>query len=251
MPLLQIYVCAVGRFRLLYPQTNILNGIPAAASSHFAISSAARIVSAMAHLPLAPWLEPRVAREWFLGCAAPYINISFRTQIKVRFTRSVLADVDRARAKKRAAEERKVLRFIESIGGGRDGDNGGVNNDDDEDVSSLSSIDSDASSSAFYNLASKSIWRTPDLRPKQKECLDKILFDEKCDGKVIVVARTGGGKSHIPRMIGSMVGGIFFYDSALIGSDCRSDDRTLSGETALRVRSLNSPRRDLQQTARR
>ena len=61
---------------------------------------------------------------------------------------------------------------------------------------------------SLLNYASLCQWRTPTCRPKQIQSVDKISFEPSSDGKLIVIDRTGGGKSHILRMIATMVGGI-------------------------------------------
>ena len=50
---------------------------------------------------------------------------------------------------------------------------------------------------SLLNSASLRQWRTPVCRPKQIQSVDKILFGPSSDGKLIVIDRTGGGKSHI------------------------------------------------------
>ena len=56
--------------------------------------------------------------------------------------------------------------------------------------------------------ASRERWSTPSCRPAQLAAVDTILFSEACRGKLLVVDRTGGRKSHILRMIATFVGGI-------------------------------------------
>ena len=60
---------------------------------------------------------------------------------------------------------------------------------------------------SLLNYVSLCQWRTPMCRPKQIQSVDKILFEPSSDSKLIVIDRTGGGKSHILPMIATMVGG--------------------------------------------
>ena len=59
----------------------------------------------------------------------------------------------------------------------------------------------------MLNDASSCVWGV-DGRPKQIEACDKLLYDATSSGKLLVVDRTGGGKSHILRLAGVMVNGI-------------------------------------------
>jgi len=40
--------------------------------------------------------------------------------------------------------------------------------------------------------ASRRVWGMPSLRPHQSMAIKKILFNHNCDGKLLLVARTGG-----------------------------------------------------------
>ena len=78
----------------------------------------------------------------------------------------------------------------------------------------LPSVDGDnsvASVAPFadhLNNGSSRIWSTPQCRPKQHRAVETIIHSEECRGKLLVVDRTASGKSHILRMIATMVGGI-------------------------------------------
>ena len=56
--------------------------------------------------------------------------------------------------------------------------------------------------------ASASVWGIPKLRENQIAAVERILLDATCRGKLHVIDRTGSGKSHILRMVGTMTGGI-------------------------------------------
>jgi hypothetical protein len=67
----------------------------------------------------------------------------------------------------------------------------------------------DATNEEIINEASSRVWGVPFLRPFQMMAVLKILFDVRCKKKLLLVDRTGGGKSHILRMIASLTGGIW------------------------------------------
>ena len=48
----------------------------------------------------------------------------------------------------------------------------------------------------------------PSLRPRQLEAATRILFEEDCRGRLLVVDRTGGGKSLILQTVATCVGAI-------------------------------------------
>jgi superfamily II DNA helicase RecQ len=55
---------------------------------------------------------------------------------------------------------------------------------------------------------SKHVWRTPVLRERQSLALSTLLENKACDGTLLFVDRTGGGKSHVMRVAGTCVQGI-------------------------------------------
>ena len=52
------------------------------------------------------------------------------------------------------------------------------------------------------------VWRRLTLRHKQNVSVETLVFDPICEGKLLVVDRTGGGKSLIMQLAATMVGGI-------------------------------------------
>ena len=70
------------------------------------------------------------------------------------------------------------------------------------------SVPDDAPFLAQLNNGSSRVWGTPNCRPKQEQAVETIFFSEECDGKLIVIDRTGSGKSHILRMVATMTSGI-------------------------------------------
>ena len=75
-----------------------------------------------------------------------------------------------------------------------------------EDIS-VGSVSSSASFSEVLDNLSARMWSTPSLRPAQAAAITEIMHG-RCGGKLLLVVRTGGGKSHIMRMIGSLVAGV-------------------------------------------
>ena len=67
--------------------------------------------------------------------------------------------------------------------------------DDDDSVSSSETVATDASCSDHLNSGAARVFGTKRLRPKQDQAIKKICFDSECEGKMIVVDRTGGGKA--------------------------------------------------------
>ena len=61
---------------------------------------------------------------------------------------------------------------------------------------------------SLLNYASLCQWWTPVCRPKQIGSVDKISFQPSSDGKLVIIDRSGGGKSHTLWIIAMMVGGI-------------------------------------------
>ena len=51
----------------------------------------------------------------------------------------------------------------------------------------------DASFVHQMNNGSSRVWSTPECRPMQIKAVETILFDPVCEGKLLVVDRTGGG----------------------------------------------------------
>ena len=54
------------------------------------------------------------------------------------------------------------------------------------------------------------VWRKPCLRPVQELAVHKIVYEPISEGKLLVIDRTGGGKSLILQLSAVMVGGIAF-----------------------------------------
>ena len=80
--------------------------------------------------------------------------------------------------------------------------------DDEVSMSSVESVLSTASATAVRNNGASLVWHTKEMRPKQHIAVDRLLFDASSDGKLLLVDRTGGGKSLTMQMALTMSAGI-------------------------------------------
>ena len=101
-------------------------------------------------------------------------------------------------AREREQEGRQVVMLVEPS----------LAADDADSLSSGDSISSAGSATAIRNYAASKVWRTATMRPKQQIAVHRILHDEKADGKLLLVDRTGGGKSLTMQMALTMSAGI-------------------------------------------
>ena len=58
--------------------------------------------------------------------------------------------------------------------------------------------------------AGSCVWRKHKLRPNQITAVNKLVYDKESGGKILLVDRTGGGKSLILQLSAVMVGGIAY-----------------------------------------
>ena len=79
------------------------------------------------------------------------------------------------------------------------------NGDDDSDT--VGSVSSRASMGVVLTNLSARMWDTPSLCPTQEAAITEIMHG-RCGGKLLLVHRTGGGKSRVLRMLGSLVAGV-------------------------------------------
>ena len=68
----------------------------------------------------------------------------------------------------------------------------------------------DATTMDIIRYAALCVWRKPCLRPVQECAVHKLVYDPVSEGKLLVIDRTGGGKSLILQLSGIIVGGIVF-----------------------------------------
>ena len=98
-----------------------------------------------------------------------------------------------------AAERQREVLFFEE-----------VEMDEDDDTSTASDVSVDLSSPFVdhVNSGASRVFGVESLRPKQIEGVDRIIFDPSSGGRLIIVDRTGGGKSLILAMTAICIGGI-------------------------------------------
>ena len=77
-----------------------------------------------------------------------------------------------------------------------------------DDGSDEESNASDVSLSDHLRSAASRVFRTPSLWPNQLAAIKRLLVDPRTDGKVLLVERTGGGKSLVMLVSAITVGGI-------------------------------------------
>ena len=70
------------------------------------------------------------------------------------------------------------------------------------------SVADDAPFEYVMDNGSSRVWSASTCRPTQHDAVETIIYDENCGGKLLVVDRTGSGKSRILRIIGTFTGGI-------------------------------------------
>ena len=136
---------------------------------------------------IVPWYE-RYGRA---------VNTAWLAGVILRHAGAVAAAASMVAAIEQAEQQREVLEF-ETVDLA----------DDDDSVSSGETVASDASCSDHLNSGAVRVFGTKRLRPKQDQAIKKICFDSECEGKMIVVDRTGGGKSLILAMTSIIVAGI-------------------------------------------
>ena len=68
--------------------------------------------------------------------------------------------------------------------------------------------DAEADFPACLAACAHRVYGVPSLRPRQVEAAAKIMFDSECRGRLLVVDRTGSGKSLILQTVATCVGGI-------------------------------------------
>lgn len=98
-------------------------------------------------------------------------------------------------------------------------------------VESVESVDPDAPLADHLRADTLHAFCVPSLRPKQEEVITTIIADPKCEGKLLVVDRTGGGKSLILFLTAFAISGVPLiivplYSPLLPIKSCGSKDRT-------------------------
>ena len=67
-----------------------------------------------------------------------------------------------------------------------------------------------------WTTLSNDVWSTEKLRPIQIDALEMMVDPKICDFKMLLVGRTGIGKTHFFRMMGCIIGGIIVQISPLL-----------------------------------
>jgi superfamily II DNA or RNA helicase len=98
------------------------------------------------------------------------------------------------------AEQRRAIAFVDADDAPVDAPLPDLDAGDDVDASSPFN--------AHLSSAARRIYGVARLRPKQSEAVSRLLFDEECRGRLILVDRTGGGKSLVLFLTAASVGGI-------------------------------------------
>ena len=128
------------------------------------------------------------------------IDVALRESIDLRFARIAYVNGKADNERKRRDDEQEVIELLD-VPPPADAVDGLSSSSDD-------SISSHASGTLVRNNAASRVWRTAALRPQQHKAVDKILHDTDGDGKLLLVERTGGGKSLTMQMVLTMIGGI-------------------------------------------
>jgi superfamily II DNA/RNA helicase len=127
------------------------------------------------------------------------VDAVYLTLIILRHAELVTAAAVAARAVLAAERQRQVLCFdlVEM-------------DEDDDNNSTASDVSVDLSSPFIDHLNSGAsrVFAVESLRPKQVEGVERIIFDPSSGGRLIIVDRTGGGKSLILAMTAICIGGI-------------------------------------------
>ena len=128
-----------------------------------------------------------------------HTSIPFLTAITLRFAYGLRIAASEARAIEAQNDAQELLRFEEVVA-----DRGG----DDDSMADDDSVATDASLAAHLDSGSSRVFRTPSLRPNQRRAITSLLTDPVTEGKLLVVERTGGGKSLTLMMSAITVAGI-------------------------------------------
>ena len=127
-------------------------------------------------LPHPPWY--RIYSE--------FTSIAFLTFIVLRHAREILIAASFLQQVEREAELQEVLRFENATP---------ADVIDDDSIEGDDEVDESAPLVEHLRLDARRVFRVRSLRPKQEEAITRIVADPECQGKLIVIDRTGGGKA--------------------------------------------------------
>ena len=144
-------------------------------------------------------MTPPLNIPWYSLYGA-VVSAAWLAAIIRRHAEAVNASARASAALREAERGREALRFV-TVDSTDDSNDDGCSDDDD-------SVGSDADYADHLVSAARAVFGIPSLRPKQREAVDTILFNEESEGKLLVVDRTGGGKSLILQLTAVAVAGV-------------------------------------------
>ena len=144
-------------------------------------------------------MTPPLNIPWYSLYGAA-VSATWIAAIIRRHAEAVAASARAAEASREAERRRDAHRFV-TVDLTDDPDDDGSSSSDD-------SVDSDADYEDHLASAARRVFGIPSLRPKQREAVNTILFGAESGGKLLVVDRTGGGKSLILQLTAVAVAGV-------------------------------------------
>ena len=130
-------------------------------------------------LPHPPWY--RIYSE--------FTSIAFLTFIALRHAREILIAASFLQQVEREAELPEVLRFENATP---------ADVIDDDSIEGDDEVDESAPLVEHLRLDARRVFRVRSLRPKQEEAITRIVANPECQGKLVVIDRTGGGGKPYP-----------------------------------------------------
>ena len=140
---------------------------------------------------------------WWRGDRMPFNDVDFRQRVALCNARSQVAYARHEATRTRQSGGSIAFKDVVPPLSDEDDRASAVADD-----ACSSALDDDAPFADYVRRASSRVWGMPDPRPHQVAATHKIIFDRRCHGKVLLVVRTGAGKTHVARLIATMVGGI-------------------------------------------
>ena len=148
--------------------------------------------------------------RWWRGDDCPFHDADYRQRVALCRARSQVAFARHEATRSHEAGVCTTPGFEDVVPPLSDEDDRDTDVADDECVSSSPHVplDDDAPFADVVCRASSQVWGMPDPRPHQVDATEKIMFDHRCGGKLLLVVRTGAGKTHVALLTATMVGGI-------------------------------------------
>ena len=157
----------------------------------------------MVFLPV-PWYSiypASVDPDWLAG-------------VVLRHAAFVAAAAAAARSIQALVRRREVAQFesacLASVGDDAALNKGNVCDDDDDECDNVgdASLPPPDDFATHLSACARDVFGVPTLRPRQVEAASKLIFDRSCRGRLLVVDRTGGGKSLILHTVAACVAGV-------------------------------------------